>query len=63
MAAPPPSSSAPIAAEPIPTPAPTPAVTASPRTNGGDAEDHLLAKALDDLEAILSASRKTNGTG
>jgi hypothetical protein len=63
MAAPPPSSSAPISADPVPTPAPTPAATAPPRANGGDAEDHLLAKALDDLEAILSASRKTNGTG
>jgi hypothetical protein len=40
-----------------------PAVAAPPRANGGDAEDHLLAKALDNLEAILSASRKTNGTG
>ncbi len=62
-ATPPLSSSAPIAAEPVSTPAPTPAATAPPRANGGDAEDHLLAKALDDLEAILSASRKTNGTG
>ena len=58
-----PSSSAPVAAEPVPAPAPMPAVAAPPPANGGDAEDHLLAKALDDLEAILSASRKTNGTG
>jgi hypothetical protein len=61
--APPLSSSPPVAAEPVPTPAPMPAVAAPPRANGGDAEDHLLAKALDNLEAILSASRKTNGTG
>jgi hypothetical protein len=58
-----PSSSAPVAAAPGPTPAPLPAVPPPTRANGGDAEDHLLAKALDDLEAILSASRKTNGTG
>jgi hypothetical protein len=62
-AAPSPSSSAPAAAEPAPATTPISAVPAPPRANGGDAEDHLLAKALDDLEAILSASRKTNGTG
>jgi hypothetical protein len=32
-----------------------------PISSGGAAEDQLLAKALDDLEAILNASRKSNG--
>ncbi|HEY8292801.1 MAG TPA: hypothetical protein VIG44_09950 [Thermomicrobiales bacterium] len=32
-----------------------------PISSGGAAEDQLLAKALDDLEAILNASRKPNG--
>jgi hypothetical protein len=61
--APPRAPAEPVRAEPVPAPAPTSSVAAPPRANGGDAEDQLLAKALDDLEAILSASRKTNGTG
>ncbi len=44
-------------------PASTPAVAASSHANGDSVEDQLLARALDDLEAILSVSRKTNGTG
>lgn len=39
-------------------PFPTPP---NPTTQGGAAEDQLLAKALNDLEAILSASRMPNG--
>jgi hypothetical protein len=62
-AAPPLSTSEPIAVAPAPSTATIPAVAAPPRANGNDAEDHLLAKALNDLEAILGASRKTNGTG
>jgi hypothetical protein len=53
----------PVAVMPVPTPAPPPAVTTPPHTSGDNAEDQLLAKALDDLEAILSASRKTSGMG
>jgi hypothetical protein len=41
---------------------PAPAMTAPPPTNTVATEDQLLARALDDLEAILSVSRKTNGT-
>lgn len=40
---------------------PPPVVTAPPLTNGTIAEDQLLAKALNDLEAILNTSRKPNG--
>lgn len=40
-----------------------PVTSAPPRTNGGNGEDQLLAKALDNLEAILSTSRKANGAG
>jgi len=31
--------------------------------SGDTSEDEMLAKALDDLEAVLSASRKQNGSG
>ncbi len=41
------------------TPDPDTSVTAP--VNGGVGEDQLLAKALDDLEAILNASRHANG--
>ncbi|GEM_PF-4827960 len=56
---------APVAAESPPeTEEPRNEPLASPpavmTTNGGTAEDQLLAKALDDLEAILSTSRKLN---
>lgn len=40
---------------------PPPVATAPPVTNGTIAEDQLLAKALNDLEAILNTSRKPNG--
>jgi len=42
-------------------PRPPLAVTVPPSANGTSAEDQLLAKALNDLEAILNTSRKTNG--
>lgn len=35
--------------------------TAPPLSSGGTGEDQMLARALDDLEAILNASRKSNG--
>jgi hypothetical protein len=41
--------------------APPPVATPSLSTSEGAAEDQMLAKALDDLEAILNASRKPNG--
>ncbi|MHB8647157.1 MAG: hypothetical protein ACYDAR_15325 [Thermomicrobiales bacterium] len=65
-----PESAAPIAAESPPAMAeeshdqphaPSPVVTAVPFPSSGPTEDRMLAKALDDLEAILSASRKANG--
>ncbi len=40
---------------------PPPVVMAPPMTNGTIAEDQLLAKALNDLEAILNTSRKPTG--
>ncbi len=42
-------------------PPPLSAVTAPLNANGTIAEDQLLAKALNDLEAILNTSRKPNG--
>ncbi|MGI8855230.1 MAG: hypothetical protein ACR2JW_05735 [Thermomicrobiales bacterium] len=53
----------PVAAPSASTPASAPTVVASSHANGDSVEDQLLARALDDLEAILSVSRKTNGTG
>ncbi len=44
--------------EPHPSP---PVVATLPITNGTIAEDQLLTKALNDLEAILNTSRKPNG--
>ncbi len=40
---------------------PPPVVATLPITNGTIAEDQLLTKALNDLEAILNTSRKPNG--
>lgn len=42
-------------------PRPPLAATVPHSVNGTSAEDQLLAKALNDLEAILNTSRKTNG--
>ncbi len=38
-----------------------PVITSTTAQNSGAEEDQLLAKALDDLEVILNASRKSNG--
>lgn len=62
-AAPEPAAPAPSPAPVEAVPTPQPAAGAPPRTDGGGSEDRLLAKALDDLEAILSASRASNGPG
>lgn len=43
--------------------APAPIAGAPHALHGDDPEDRLLAKALDDLAAVLSAPRASNGTG